>query len=190
MVAVIAATAFVGAGSASANIKELTLCKANEKLCKKANIAKEVHAIAKNARLLGTLDQECGTSLVIAKELGLATATRITATVTELTFLDCEPCTEITTAPPYAATVENMTMTSGGGAILEGCPFGIDCEFGSSSIALDIELNANGSIAGVNADKEPLSLKSGSKFFCGSTGEWDALYVPLEELWLVPEREP
>lgn len=189
LVAVSVATAFIGAASASAKLKELTVCKVNQKLCTAANTVKEVHAIAENAALLGTIDQKCGTSLVILKEEGLPTATTISGSVTALTFLNCSPCTSITTTPPYATSVTGMTMTSGGGATLKSCPFGVNCKFGSSKIELEIELRENGSIAGVKADKEPLSLEEGSKFFCGSTGEWDALYVPLEELWLVPERE-
>jgi hypothetical protein len=187
----LAGMAFVGATSASANIKERTVCKVNQKLCTAANIVRSVKGVAKEARLLGTINQKCESSVVV-EENGLPSEAAIPVIVLKnaLTFTNCTPCTEITSPGPYEGSLSSMALITGGSAVLKGCPFGVNCKFGKASgIELEIELAADGSVSGVLASEEALTLEEGSKLLCGATGKWDALYVPSESLWIVPERE-
>jgi hypothetical protein len=183
------AMAFVGATSASASIKELTMCKAHENLCKKANILREIHGTATNPVLLGNLNEKCTSSLVVLKETGLATTTTITGQVTTLTFTGCSPCTTVTTSPPYAASATKTAFTSAGSAVLGGCPFGINCKFGTKGTALEYGKNAEGLVTEAIAKEEVLTLEEGSAFFCGSSGKWDAVYKLTTPFLFVDERE-
>lgn len=188
-VAALAVMALVGASSASASIVELTACKTNTKLCPTASIVREIHATASNAKLLGTINQNCTSSLTILKEQGLGTATSIVGNVTTLTFTGCEPCSSITTTPPYKASISSSTLSTGGSATLTGCPFGINCKFGAEKVELSLVKNGEGAVIEAVASEEPLTLQEGSKFFCGSTGKWDAKYVLTTPVYLVPERQ-
>jgi hypothetical protein len=187
MVAAVAAMAFVGAGTASANETKLTWCTNNNALCQGKDVLKLITAKATNPVLLGNLNQECETSTTMTTEES-ATTTTISGVVDELTFETCKPCTTITTTPPYKSSITGSTMTSSGSATFKNCPFGINCKFGSAKIELTLGKNATGLYDRIIAEKEPLSLEEGSAFFCGSTGEWDATYTLETPLYLVPKR--
>ena len=189
MVAAVAAMAFVGAGTASANETKLTWCTNNNALCQGKDVLKLITAKATNPVLLGNLNQECETSTTMTTEES-ATTTTISGVVDELTFSNCKPCTTVTTSPPYKASISGTTMTSGGSATFKNCPFGINCKFGASKIELELVMSAENRLEKIVASKEPLSLEEGSAFFCGSTGEWDATYVPTSNAYMVNERQP
>jgi hypothetical protein len=183
-----AVTAFAGATSASAAFKKLTMCTAHETVCKKANILREVKGSATNPILLGQLNEKCTSSSVVLKESS-ATSTTISGQVTTLTFTGCEPCTTVTTNPPYAASATTSALTSAGSAILSNCPFGINCKFGTKGATLEYGKNAEGLIIEAIAKEQPLTLEEGSAFFCGSSGKWDAVYKVATPFLFVNERE-
>jgi hypothetical protein len=187
----LAVAAFVGTTSASAAFKKLTMCKTHETpgtVCKSGNILREVKGSATNPILLGQLNEKCSSSTVVLKETS-ATSTTISGQVTTLTFTGCEPCTTVTTTPPYAASATTAALTSAGSALLSNCPFGINCKFGTKGATLEYGRDAEGLIIEAIAKEQPLTLEEGSAFFCGSSGKWDAAYKVATPFLFLNERE-
>ena len=196
--AAIAAMAFLGASSASAEFKKLTLCKVQQKLCKAENLwgaNQEVVAKATNPVLKAAITQKCNESNTkgVGKQ-GSADADSTPSEITTLSFTgSCTPCSTVTTLGlPYSAELamegENDYLISSGEATLSGCPFGVTCTFGNSGVKLD---TVEGTSPKVVANEEVLVFKKGTgEFFCGSKGTWTADYAVStpSPLWVSLER--
>ena len=201
--AALAAMAFVGVSSASAQEHEVVICNKNEPLCANGQLkpagasltllgklekldpppGEEVHAV-----LLGNVNELCAESHAKGT---ITSSIPLHGEITELTFKNCTPCSEVTVLNlPYLVSVlhligagkhlwlAHVTPTIKGPIRVhfKGCPFGVTCEFGSSNILLDLENTAEG-LPLILTLKPILERTGGSAFFCGNTGEWDANYL-------------
>jgi hypothetical protein len=129
--------------------------------------------------LKGTLEEKCNESNTTTETKGDGTNGFL---VTALSFTgSCGPCTEVETFAPYSGEIimegENYFLKSNGGAKLKGCPFGVNCKFGSKNITLKLVYGAEMASNEFRAEAESLTLEEGSKLLCGSTGTWTANYV-------------
>lgn len=177
---VVAATAFIGAGSASASVLKSVFCKAHEELCKSGNLwGKDLTIVGKssNARLLGSLPVTCESSVTILS--GAENEHDITGTVTSLTWTNCKGCTTVTTttlpgalllttADPLNATIH---VTGTAVVLLKGCPFGIECTATAKGVTLEAKGGTIGGTASASAAEKTVGLSGG---LCGSSGQWDA----------------
>ena len=198
MVAACAVMAFIGAGTASAAEHEsIGFCKANEGLlCAAGNLltagtlkAHSASAELKNNAFFSTAEK-CESDVSVAA--GEVMNNPIKGTVTSLTFTKCSgPCTTATaTNLPWEGQLSMATplgstytlSTKKGGAVLKGCTFGTECEYGvpAAGVSLTGENSAAGGV--FKAVNVSLEYKSGSgSFVCGSTGTWNATYTASPE---------
>ncbi len=178
LAAALAATAIVGATSASA----VVLCKENKSPCPEAQqypsgtkISAQLVAGTK-AVLTGTLNVECSVSTV-SGETTAKSGSPLPGKITGLTFKTCTTCPTVTAESlPYAASVTASGAGNGGLTVsnpkvkLSGCFGFATCIASAASVTLDV---VGGNPARVKAVKEPLTL---SGFGCGSSGTWTAEY--------------
>jgi hypothetical protein len=179
---VVAATAFIGAGSASASVLKSVLCKVNQELCKAENLwGKDVTIVANSAKavLLGTLPVTCKSSVTLLTEK--EDEHLILGKITSLTWTNCEGCKEVTTTTlptgslltTANAAVATLDTTSKTVVLLKGCTiFNIEC---TATAEAGVQLAATGGTIGgtaqTSASEVPVKLSGG---LCGTEGKWDA----------------
>ena len=200
VVAGLAAMAFVGASSASANIDicefelplteeitNLTGCPTGYKNLLTTLLFFE--AKATGPVLKGTIKEVCDESNTRVMNKGDGT---LNGEVEWLSFTgNCSPCSTVTTEGlPYNGKI-NMEgseyyLESAGQAKLSGCTFGVTCKFGTSGVKLKFVYGEHMAHNEFRAEEEVLTLLEGSKFLCGATGKWTANYVVESPLhfWL------
>jgi hypothetical protein len=186
---VLAAMALMVPGVASAQgHSAIAACKQNEPiLCSEKNQVflpvggwGLLLSEAKNVKFEGTLSEECSSSSIVVKTSESHT-NPIKGEITSLVFSGCKPCTTATSFPPYAGSLsmtngsEDYVVSGAGSMKLSGCPFGVTCKFGTSSLELLVKNTKTG--ATLFAEKETFKLEEGSAFFCGSTGTWTGTYT-------------
>jgi hypothetical protein len=187
--AVIVASAVMamGASSASAdtlceeNVGETGTCPAALRALTNSKIA----GLATGANLLGNGGEKL---LTCASEtLGEITRTggdfTLLAKITKLAFTKCTgPCTEANglhlsyLAEANATSLDELLSSTGGnpGFVVEGCPFGVKCEF--ETVAKPVLLSASGDT--LVASKVPLKLVNpGLCSIFAVDGFWDASYL-------------
>jgi hypothetical protein len=190
LVAVIAAMAFIGAGSASA----VTACKVNKNPCPTGEEYKSGTIV--KAKLLGTEEavlHATGTPNVLCKvseSEGVSTATSgtpLSGEIKNLTFKECRTATlvscEVTTVNlPYKAAIESNPLIEGDGFLTatssgKGNPGAkvvclgvINCTFTAAAAELRIE---GGAPAMLIAEEVPLSHVGAE---CPSAATWSAAY--------------
>jgi len=188
LIAAIAAMAFVGASSASA-AHTIGFCLANEALCSKANgiegkvtvLAHSPKAVLKNNGFFSTPEECLSTTTVEAESM----KSPMPGSVTALAFTSCSgPCSKAESKGlPWTGEVTMESLEGGdykqttkeGKALLSGCTFGAQCEYGvpaGGSVSL---LGEGMTVKAVNVK---LQYKGGSgEFVCGSEGTWNAEYL-------------
>jgi hypothetical protein len=173
VVAVMAAMAFIGAGSASA----ATACLANESPCSEANTKLKAHFLSsakEGSFVSGFVTVRCHSLLSIHWLNGPELWRPVHIT---FTFTGCEGCTGVT------ATVTNAEfMATGGGngvikgngtATFTGCPFGVECKYAgenTESVLDGSSTNAQGLVINQSLPK------IGGSAFCSSSGVWNATF--------------
>jgi hypothetical protein len=187
-------TAFIGATAATAAPGDIDLClytsgtpALTEEGClsvkgtidTKSSPKVTFTAKATNPILKGTLEEKCNESNTTTETKGDGTNGFL---VTALSFTgSCTPCTKVKTFAPYSGEIimegETYFLKSTGGAKLEGCPFGVNCKFGSKNITLKLVYGVAHLGNEFRAEEEPLTLEEGSKLLCGANGTWTANYA-------------
>lgn len=197
-VAALAAMAFIGASSASAIPIDICLWNlpGEPKALTKAECDKVGGTIhsgkekvkfmshAVNPTLTGTVEEICeksdATGYVVA---GAESGEAESVVVESLTFEgNCKPCKKVVSnGLPYKG---KFVMNAGGGyeavssgeaTLSEGCPFGVECKFGSKNVTLELVENAKMDSHELVAN-DTLE-RTGGSFLCGSGGTWSAKYV-------------
>jgi hypothetical protein len=201
IVAAVAVTAFTGSASAARLHPLVKLCSKRELLlCSAANTL-ELRGLLKGLQigtgtLEGTLKEKCTGGVITGittEEMGESgEESWLGGEIKTLTFSGCEPCTKITSTGGFAtklrhakegAEAEKLWFLRGGGnATFEGCPFGINCKFGSESLTPEPYIENSLTEGVINTNKAELKLETGSEFFCGKTGKWNARYLLELEL--------
>jgi len=177
VVAALAVTAFVGAGSASAT----TLCKTESENCTEANQYASGAAIvaeSTEAVLTGSVAVQCASKIKITTNA--KSGKPLTATVNELTWSGCKGgCSAATTTTLPTGSIEGTkgtngksgTITAKGAVVkLTGC-FGF---FTCTATAAEAKLAFNGGAIGTanaKAANVPVTI---SGFGCGTEGTWNA----------------
>jgi hypothetical protein len=194
----LAATAFIGAASASAAAHDkLGLCKAEELLlCKTANLiavgSGTLLGKATNPTLSGTLTETCEVGHIEGTITSpLDPVGKLIGSISSVTFTGCKPCTTVTVENlPYESEL-TMTTTLGSDwvlntrkpagvikATLSKCVLGAGtCIFKANEINALVEMAAG--VATVNTNKAPLEFAGGTlgEGFCGKVGAWEAKYA-------------
>ncbi len=183
LVALVAAsaTALIGVGSASAEVKKVVLCKVLQELCKKENLwGTDVTIVAKSplARLLsGIIPVTCESSTTLLTEM--ESATNITGKITALTWTNCKTCSTVTTTTLPKGELKSpsgdkatLLTTSETVVSLKGCPFGASCTARDSDVSLEFTGGTIGGTATTVANEAPVTVEGGA--LCGSSGKWDA----------------
>lgn len=192
----VAATAFLGASSASAKY-HTALCKVTGQLaCPADQLVTSVHAVATNPTLLSSVANiSCASSLAQATVLGLSKLSGKTilpqeAHFTALTWSNCSTesgtaCTVTTeslglvlilkTALDLADTQAHDTE------VHVQCGFFINCTYGGLP-----EFRAQGATYGGNGAliAEETELESTGGGFCPATSKWDAEYESLSPIYI------
>jgi hypothetical protein len=180
MVAMLA-MAFFSASSASANVKKVVFCKADQTLCSSANLwgtDLTIKAHSSKAVLLGPLPVTCESDVTVLT--GKETSSDIEGAVTSLTWSKCEGCSKVTTTtlpkllilPGANPLVGTLDIVSNAVVLLEGCTFfNLHCTATVSGGSLALAGGAIGSAATVSANEVPVALSGAG---CGSAGKWDA----------------
>jgi hypothetical protein len=180
VVAVVAAMALIGAGSASAT----TLCKVSETTCASGNQYASGTSIvgkASNSELIGTFPVKCSESATTLVTGANGNATMV-GSVSALSFSGCtlagSACTVTTLHVPYKAELTGTALSAKSGGT--GKP-GAHLVCGSIACTFEIEpatglTVVSGNPANVKA-AVTLNRTEGSALLCGSTAEWKATYV-------------
>ncbi len=207
--AALAAMAFIGAGTASAQVKHLVvLCKVNpEKLCPEGQLYKTGTIIKANLEalegvvhtvLLGSVNELCETSSVEGK---ITHTSPVEGQITSVLFGACKPCTTVTvTGFPLGAKVIHdeeagkhlwlLIITGGIWVKFTGCPLGITCIFETKEVHLDAENKATTPL--VLTLENELKRIEDSELFCGNIVKWDANYLisaPTPSYLALDEKE-
>jgi hypothetical protein len=178
VIAAVAAMAFIGAGSASASVKKLVLCKANQQLCKQANLwGKHVTIKALSSLVqLTPLGVKCHSLMTILAEVSHEKV--ILGKLTLLDWSNCTVCSSVTTTTLPNATLLHVSgqdvlfhATSKLAVSLAGCILGLTCTATANTASLTFTGGTIGSTASIEANEVPLAM---SGAFCGSEGRWNA----------------
>jgi hypothetical protein len=183
-VAALAAMAFVGASSASAN-GPTSLCKVDQLVCAEANLIKAVHDIDPEALLLSSiLDVECealfhGTVLApyLAKPLHIL-GNFLYSNCNEGECEAKEPGASPTSLLTILKTgVEKATVT-GTGEVLVKCGSFLHCVYNGTGLVGE---GLGALLSGPNGvtQTHEATVNKVSGFLCPSTGKLDTLYRPL-----------
>lgn len=186
LLAVIAAMAVAGAGTAVASTSTTALCKKAELVCpaesqyKAGTVVKGKLKTGTKAILSGSLKVECEESQVGLELKGESLATTLLGKFTELTFKKCTTCPTVTSLLGSfgEAHLKNLGGLKGLLTVLsplvhlEGCFGFAKCTVSASSVELDADTSVEPGL--VKAVNEKLSV---SGFGCGSEGAWNAEYV-------------
>lgn len=189
-VAAMAAMAFVGASSASAN-QSTALCKEASALlaCPAAQLVTSLHGVAENPLLHSSLvNVLCASSLVKASVLGLGKPQ--VAHLQELTWTGCHThggtgCTVSTLLTGLfnvlkLSTTDAHATSTGGTVVLVECGAFIHCSYGGTPTLL-----AEGSPAVLKASTTVKRDETGhASFFCPETSTWLALYKNLTNVFI------
>ena len=185
LVAAIAVTAFVGAGSASA-----MLCKVQQSPCEAANAYPEhttILALSKDTKLKATFGSALCDSHVTLLHEGLSGG-KLIGKITFLAWIKCTGCTPVeTTSSPIGTFLDEVTSKGNGKifpenvtVLLKNCALGAECT--AKTINGTTVLSLNGGAIGSTATATAATTVSLSGFGCGSTGEWKT-----EEPYVVTE---
>jgi hypothetical protein len=187
-VAALAAMAFVGASTASAD----TLCEVNTNPCPEANrvaAGKLIAGLATNqsAKLLNQNKEALLTCN--SETLGKVTATGggkpVLGEISKLLFTNCVgSCTKAhgfnlnykveAIAAAGHALVSKGTGAGKPGATVEGCPFGVTCKFEITNASALLKVSGDT----LTASEVPLTLLNpGLCSILASAGFWDATYL-------------
>jgi hypothetical protein len=196
--AAVVAMALVGATSASA--KENTqLCKVHQEPCAAGNAPTSVHFVAGTTVLkTSIITVLCLASLVVATPLGLGTApTPQVLHNTEITWSNCgtnpahNNCTVTTLAPGLVdllKTALNLgTATVLGAEVKVVCGEILNCTYGGAEVTgftSEGALHTAGAGHGMLTASE-LTVPVVGGLLCPATSKWNALYEPLEHLYIV-----
>jgi hypothetical protein len=177
-VAVVAATALLGASSASASVTKAVLCKVSQNLCTSANLWGShvtIKALSTLAVLLGTVNVKCHSNVTILAET--SDTDRILGKITLLDWSNCTGCTTVTstTLPSgslFPTTTGNgkLETTSLAAVLLQNCPLGLECTALASNVSLTF---TGGTIGGTALSEANEAPTTNDGVFCG-TGKWDA----------------
>ena len=195
VVTAMAAMAFVGASTASANPETIVLCEAAELECGKPFAKKTtITSHATNPKLYSTVGiVECKESLSEVELLNELSALGV-AHVKALTFagechLEKTACTVTTVSKGDLSFTKSGALSANVLAIKNAkeeetatnvkCGFLVNCTY-SGSPKLTISSTAGGETVLVAA-KAKLERSSG---FCPATSEWEAKYVSLGAQWI------
>ena len=176
LVAAIAVTAFVGAGSASA-----MLCKVKESSCSAANQYPEhstILALSTATKLKATFGSALCDSHVTLLHEGLSGG-KLIGKITFLTWSSCTGCKPVeTTSSPIGTFLDEVTSEGNGKilpenvtVLLKNCALGAECTAKSTNGTTVLSLN--GGKIGTTATATAKTNVSLSGFGCGSTGEWE-----------------
>jgi hypothetical protein len=182
--AAVTATAFIGAGSASASVHKRVLCKVLQKLCTSANLWAPVSghvtikALSTKARLLsGIIPVTCHSETTVLVEKFLLET--IDGRISSLLWTNCSTCPTVTTTTLPTGELKGLTgdvstllTTSQTVVLLKGCPFGAECTAKASDVSLEFTGGTIGGTATAKANEVPTTVEGG--ILCGSSGKWDA----------------
>jgi hypothetical protein len=198
MAATVAAMAFVGTGTASAEHLGV-LCKENPlELCASGKLiltGQKIHGVLEplvnpkgekqlHAVLLGQINELCEASSILGE---ITHTSAVHGLITAASFTgNCNPCSTVTVEGlPFLVKVvhdlvgEHLWLIILSGNIkakFTGCPLGVSCTFESKEVHLDASNTAAGQPLILTLENE-LKRVAGSEFFCGNTGKWDANYL-------------
>ena len=184
LVAAIAVTAFVGAGSASA-----MLCKVKESPCKAANeypTHTTILMLSKAIKIKATVENVLCDSHITLLHEGLSGG-KLIGKITTLTWSNCTGCSPVETTSSPIGTFKDEAVGSGNGKIfpenvtvlLKNCPFGTECTMKSTNGTT--VLNLTGGTIGGTATATANTPVTFSGFGCGTAAfETEESYVVTE----------
>jgi hypothetical protein len=185
VLAALASTALVGAGSATAQKHRVVFCKANEELCKEGGAwADETFFLGKALKpiFLG-FPVECDESYVAGLTLGEPGSDVLLLNIELLTFVgNCTTCPEVLVESlPYTGHVYHeasgyVLSILSPLVLFDGCPLVGKCGYNAEEIELELQ-NKEGYILAL-ANKAPLQRHAGS-ILCPGSVELDADYLLL-----------
>jgi hypothetical protein len=197
VVAVVALTALLGAGSASATV----LCKTlpSKGVCGSKYPANTLFSAKATGATLETNTENvtCKTSSTAVKNTA-ESGSPLPGEVTSLSFGECTSssnaaCTVTSVGTPWTGSVAwtsggNGTLTVANGGARVSCGFGfLQCRFGAKSLSLEIQ---GGNPAKVIANKVPLEMTAEEGFLkCPTEAKWTATYETTSPtaLWVAKE---
>lgn len=202
-VAAMAATAFIGVSSASANATNIVLCETAELECEPNNQYPNPSTIvghAENPKLLGSFGTvECERSLAQVTLLNKLSSL-IVGHILSLSFegnchLGGTACTVTVNEVAALSFTKNGPLSGsaiGIGLLLTGqptmltkvnvhCGFLINCTYDDSTAPLLSVTSSAGGVTRMIANKTTLT---GTGFLCPETSEWDATYVALGTMYV------
>jgi hypothetical protein len=192
-VAGVAAMAFVGASSAMA-LEHTLLCKNHNSATSCSEVPTSIHIVASNPTLLSSLGNiTCESSLGTGTP-GASGAPQV-ITITSLTWTNCElggePCT-VTTPTLGAVNVLKTALNLGTlelskTVIKVVCGSFVSCKYEPNAEQI---LTVEGALHNVGTGHgmvtaNGLDVHKVGSGFCPSSAEWDALYEPLEHVYIV-----
>jgi hypothetical protein len=191
MVAAVAAMAFVGAGSASAEAGTVALCKKPTLTCAATDQYPAGTVITASLKpgtkavLTGGLKVECEVSNIKITTEGASLGSSILGKVTEALWNKCSGCTEVKSLGiPWLGHLTSLGNLVGllnilsPKVLLSKCAFGAGCIAESPEVSLEVDTASQP--ATVLAINEPLKLSADTGTFCpASSGTWNATYEVL-----------
>jgi len=181
----------------SAMATNTALCKVHQEPCQAANLWGEIHVVSVGRVDIETslLDVECS-ALFKATLLGLAApqiAHETADVMSECTAGEAGECTVTETALGLyrlLKTALNLgTVATGGRREKVECEIGINCEYEEPESATPVgTMEGAGHRAGSGHGMfniGPVSLNKVSGFFCPASAEYQALYEPLADFYIV-----
>jgi hypothetical protein len=196
--------ASIGAGTAS-GASELVLCEelvaSPSTFCPKGKIlpgGTEVLGLASHPKIEGTITVECEDSIATAKSTS-SVGEPLEFEVTKIEFgslptpslgAGCSGCTNgVHTFPVYLGTLKmenekDYAAHTKGSALLLGCPFGVECKFGSEELTLLLDPDAaqHDATSQVKGDQLLIGntlIRVGGSILCGSSLKWTTAYTTL-----------
>ena len=179
LVAAIAVTAFVGAGSASA-----MLCKVQESPCKAANeypAHTTILALSTATFLKAPFGSLLCDSHITLLHEGLSLG-KLIGTITFLSWSSCKGCTpvETTSSGPIGKFLDEVTSLGNGRILpenvtilMKNCALGAECTLKTTNGTTVLSLTGGTIGAAGTATFTAKTTVSLSGFGCGSTGEWE-----------------
>jgi hypothetical protein len=183
--AAVAASAFIGASSASAAHPVLALCDAPQLLlCEASHLiahpleGRYLLLIGAGAFSAGFVTIKCTGGHGESNTRPSQETGGLKATLEKLTFNECTGCTNVAVKTPQAAEVsmesegtETWRLKSTGAKVtFSGCPFGTTCEY-EGNLNLKVQMDEEGAFA----DPENTKFKKvGGGGLCSAEGTWES----------------
>jgi hypothetical protein len=191
----VAAMAFIGVSSASANLDTAACITESALKCPDGELTTSIHATASNPLLHSSIiDVLCASSLISATVLALGTAPNPQiGHTTALTWTSCHrhsgaACTVTTILEGLLLLLktkeDQADLQSHLNAVRVQCGALIDCTY--EGLPTLVALSATKTTKGMSHANTPVdkSAKNHPKSFCPNTSTWLALYESLTNVWI------